>query len=256
MSSAADSLGLSTATISRRLAQCAEDVGQTLFVRRGQTWEPTPAALVFVGLAESLNEGFPNGNQLSKNDEVEQRVIRASMPIDICMDAVAPQVTEFLGENDRLTLDVYHEPKSVAYGEVDIRVSYEEPTEGRLVRLRLGAIGYNTYVSKKHNRDPNGWVEVVDFERKPIETGHNLKEQFGAPRMRSGSLSCALDLIREMPLILNLPTNLAKRQEDLREWKSDAPTTYFPVWATYHESRRLDPDVRLMLGYLKSCFAA
>ena len=254
MSSAADSLGLSTATISRRLEKCAEEFGQTLFVRRGTRWEPTPAALVFIKLAETVTEGFPNDVDLEVADPLEERVIRASIPLDICMDILAPQVTRFLTENPGLSLDVFHETKSVAFGEVDIRVTYTEPKEGRLVRLRLGSIAYNSYVSTRLVGAPTGWIEVVDSERKSKAIGENLIQQFGLPRLRNTSLSCAINVVHEMPLVINLPTKLANSQTDLTLWPPESQATHFPVWATYHESRRLDPDVSLMLSYVKDCF--
>ncbi|MEP5630939.1 MAG: LysR family transcriptional regulator [Tateyamaria sp.] len=254
MSAAANSLGMSTATISRRLEKCAEELDQTLFIRRGTRWEPTPAALVFVKLAETVTDGFPSEVDLESADPFEERVIRASMPLDICMSTLAPKVTSLLVENPGLALDIFHETKSVAFGEVDVRVSYTEPNEGRLVRFRLGEIGYNSYVSTRLVGDPTGWVEVVDLERKPTFMGQDLLQQFGQPRLRNVSLSCAINVVHEMPLVIYLPTILASSQTDLTLWPSESQETYLPVWASYHESRRLDPDVRLMLSYLKNCF--
>ena len=254
MSAAASSLGMSTATISRRLEKCAEELDQTLFIRRGTRWEPTPAALVFIKLAETVTDGFPSDVDLEPVDPLEERVIRASIPLDICMNTLAPKVTSFLVENPGLTLDIFHETKSVAFGEVDVRVSCTEPKEGRLVRLRLGAVGYNSYVSTRLVGDPTGWVEVVDFERKPRFIAQDLLQQFGQPRLRNVSLTCAINIVHEMPLVIHLPTKLASSQPDLTLWPSESQVTYLPVWATYHESRRLDPDVRLMLSYLKNCF--
>ena len=254
MSSAAASLGMSTATISRRLEKCAEELGQTLFIRRGTRWEPTPAALVFIKLAEVVVDSFPSDIEVEPPDPFEERVIRASMPLDICMDTLAPQAASFLMETPGLTLDIFHETKSVAFGEVDVRVSYAEPKEGRLVRLRLGEIGYNSYVSTRLAGDPTGWVEVVDSERKSMAVGQNLMDLFGQPRLRNVSLACAINIVHEMPLVINLPTRLASSQADLTVWPLHNQTTYYPVWATYHESRRLDPDVRLMLSYLIDCF--
>ncbi|MEP3181521.1 MAG: LysR family transcriptional regulator [Lentilitoribacter sp.] len=254
LTAAANSLGMSTATISRRLEKTAEELDQTLFIRRGTRWEPTPAALTLIKLAETITDGFPNDVALEPADPLEERVIRASMPLDICMNTLAPKVTSFLVENPGLTLDIFHETKSVAFGEVDVRVSYTEPNEGRLIRLRLGSIGYNSYVSTRLVGDPTGWVEVVDLERKPTFMGQDLLQHFGQPRLRNVSITCAINIVHEMPLVINLPTKLAGNQANLTSWPSERQVTYLPVWATYHESRRLDPDVRLMLSYLKSCF--
>ncbi|MFT5796085.1 MAG: DNA-binding transcriptional LysR family regulator [Ascidiaceihabitans sp.] len=256
MSSAAKSLNLSTATVSRRLERCAEDVGQTLFVRRGQTWEPTPAAFVFIGLAEAVTDGFQNDKQLSVPDQFRARTLRTSMPLDICMDVLAPSIPQFLNDNPGLTMDTFHEAKSIAFGEVDIRLSYEEPMEGRLVRLRLGAVGFRTYVKKDHKVPPQGWVEILNFERANTTMGDLLQDQFGPPRLKTTSITCAINLAQEMPLIVILPTRLARRYSDLIPQEPETPIRYFPVWAAYHESRRLDPDVRLSLSFIKECFDA
>lgn len=254
LSSAANSLGISTATVSRRLEKCAEEVGQTLFVRRGQTWKPTSSALSLIELAETVTEGFPNGKQSATFDHLEERVIRASMPLDICIDRLSPHLQSFLNDNFGLTLDVFHEAKSVAFGEVDVRLSYEEPTEGRLVRVRLGATEYDSFVSATIKDEPTGWVDIIDFERKSRPMAKALADQFGRPRLRTASITCAMDIVHEIPLVVNLPTQLADRQGNLIPWRPESQSHFYPIWATYHESRKLDPDVRLMLGFLKHCF--
>lgn len=256
MSAAAKSLDLSTATVSRRLEKCAEEVGQTLFVRRGQVWEATPAAMVFVELAEAVTEGIPHEQSKAIDGVIEDRVLRASMPLDMCMDTLTPHMPGFLAENPGLTLDAYHESKSIAFGEVDLRLSYEEPTEGRLVRMRLGSIGFRTYTSTRFSHEPEGWVEILDAERKQSPLSTKLKDRFGAPRLRSTSVICAITLAHKMPLAVLLPTRLASEHPELAPWEPDTEIKYIPVWAAYHESRRLDADVRLALAFMKGCFAA
>lgn len=254
MSAAARALGLSTATVSRRLDRCAEELGQTLFVRRGHVWEPTSTARVFVELAEAVTEGFPYENQPNIPDELEKRVIRASMPLEVCLDSLAPKIPGFLEENPRLTLDLYHEEKSIAYGEIDLRLGYEEPQEGRLVRMRLGALGYRAYVSKSLTEEPKGWVEILGFDRKASPISNLTIDQFGPPRLRTTSINCAADLVKILPLLVYLPTKYAERNPQLVPWQPEVPTQYFPIWGSYHESRRLDPDVRLSLAFIKTCF--
>lgn len=254
MSSAARALGLSTATVSRRLERCAEEIGQTLFIRRGQIWEPTATARVYIGLAEAVTDGFPYENRPSLSDDLETKVIRASMPLEVCLDALAPSIPGFLNENPSLTLDLFHQEKSVAFGEIDLRLSYDKPVEGRLVRVRLGAVGFRAYVSKSLADPPQGWVEVLDVDRKETPVSDLTKDQFGPPRLKTTSITCAADLIGLMPLLVYLPTRYAVSKGNLVAWQPEVPATYFPIWASYHESRRLDPDVRLSLSFMKGCF--
>ncbi len=254
MSSAARALGLSTATVSRRLERSTEEVGQTLFVRRGQVWKPTPAAKTYIALAEALADGFPHGKSHAVSDEMADRTVRVSIPLEVCQDTLAPRIPQFLQENPKLSLDLYHEEKSVAFGEIDLRVSYEEPSEGRLIRLRLGAVGYRAYIGKTASSTPEGWVELLGFDRKSVPIIQLVEAQFGAPRMKTSSIDCAAGIVQFLPLVVYLPIRFAERQPGLRSWEPNTPPKYFAVWASYHESRRLDPDVRIALSFMKKCF--
>lgn len=254
MTAAARSLDMSTATVSRRLERCTEQAGRTLFVRRGNTLVATPAAEGFLALAEAVAEGFHADGKLPPTEELGIRVLRASMPLDLCMDTVSAHIPNFLRENPRLTLDIIHEEKSIAFGEVDIRVSYNEPLEGRLVRLRLGAVGFRNYIGKADAEVADGWVEILSSDRKSTEMGQAMRNQFGPPRFMTTSISCAIRLVQEMPFSVTLPTRLAANYPELTPSTLEADTRYLSVWAAYHESRRLDQDVRLSLSFLKNCF--
>lgn len=255
MSAAALSLNLSTATVSRRLERCSKEMGETLFVRRGQVWTPTSKAKAFIKLAQELSEGFPTQGDSTQRNNLEQRSLSLTLPLDVCMNSVSTRIPHFLRENPGLTIDTYHEAKSIAYGEVDMQLSHEPPEEGRLVRLRLGSVGYRLYTSEENISETQGWVQTLNEDRKSNPMDQTLREQFGSPRIKTTSISCALELLQEMPLAILLPTKLADRVANLVPWTPDVSTKYLPVWATYHESRRLDPDVRTTLDFLKDCFA-
>jgi len=256
MSAAAEVLGLSTATVSRRLERCADDLGMTLFVRRGNNWEPTEASREMLEMAETVMDAFPQNVRKSDQCNTQVRSIRAAMPLDICMDALAPFMPGFLRQNEGLTFDAIHELKSLAFGEADICLSYEKPSEGRLVRFRVGTLKYRSFVHEDHAGSPKGWVQILDYERKPSPLVAEMTKKFGPPRFTTTSISCAINLLEDVHLALWLPTKLAARCEGLKSWQPELEERHFPVWAAYHESRKLDPDVQLALDFVKKCFDA
>jgi len=54
MINAGKSLHANVATVSRRLERVTKDFGETLFVRNGQEWQPTPAGVKVTKLAREI----------------------------------------------------------------------------------------------------------------------------------------------------------------------------------------------------------
>lgn len=255
MHAAAKALGLSTATISRRLERCAEEVGNTLFVRRGQIWQPTMAAMPLVHLAETVIDNFPHKAGAVDAEKNLDKTLRISVPQDICMDFLTPKMPEFLSEKTGTNIDIFHEEKSIAFGEVDLALGHVEPSEGRIVRARLGFMGYRAYCAQQFVNQTTGWIEVLNADHSSKDASHEITQRLGSPRLRTTSLSCAAELVKTLPCLVFLPTHFAETHKTLVPCQREVSQQKLPIWASYHESRKLDPDVRLLMDFIKKCIA-
>lgn len=256
MTEAAKSLNLNTTTVSRRLDRLAEEIGTTLFVRRGALWEPTAAGLDLASLAENvffLIQGFEDSDRclLPAN-----RTLQLSVNQQISCDVIANNLQWFLDENPSISIQLHHEKRSVAFGDADVHLGFEEPESGRSVRALMGSVQYAVYANSKFVDRISGYVHLDTTGRSESPCVDRLKIEFQSPRFVTGQVSEGVALANRLPLAICLPTRFAERQGDLVRVRPRVAPLVCPVWATYHESRRLDPNVRTLLDFLKVCFAA
>ena len=254
MTAAAKSLEMNTGTVSRRLERITEEVGKTLFVRRGYDWEATDTAVPLIRAAERMDESVVDQHRGLNAHVGGVRRLRMSINLQIMCDVFSRNIGRFLAEYPDICIDVFNEEMSVALGQVDLQLSFSEPSSGRLVRSQVGTVGYFSYVHETWSTNPKGYIELANDEGRQTPCSTFMEEMFEEPRFTTSCLSEAVDLLNDMPLVVCLPTRFARRQPGLRPWKPGFPINEFPVWAVYHESRRLDPDIRLALDFVRSCF--
>lgn len=254
MTATAKALGVNTATVSRRLERLTEEFGSTLFVRRGLEWQPTQVALPLIQLAELMSQSIQPVQAAAGEGSQEHKILRVHVWWQVLVDVVGHQVGRFLKQNKKVVLDLVVEDLSVALGEVDLKVSFEEPVSGRLVRQQVGEIGYNIFVHKDWHGKVEGYIGLSGVGSDVMPCIAELQSDFLRPRLVTQCTSYAIDVLHTMPLAMCLPTRLARRYPDLVLYHSHCETQFVPVWASFHESRRLDPDVRLALGFIKGCF--
>ena len=257
MTASAKSLGVSTATVSRRIDRLTEEIGATLFVRRGAELEPTTKARQLIELAEQLDADF-SGAIVGDDDKLSKaRKLRLSICFETLMSLAKPYLAEFLAEHPELQLELYHEKRSVAFGEVDLLVGFNEPTEGRLVRSQIGTLSVDTYFHKNWTDGPKQYVTTTASQKDAIKAPFEavLEGLFGPPRLRTSGLLFGIGLLESMPFAICLPSKLAENYPELIPFQHGAPKNQYAVWVSYHENRRLDPDVRSGLEFLRKCFS-
>lgn len=254
MTAAAKSLGMNTGTVSRRLERFTQEVGKTLFVRRGNDWEPTSTALPMIRAADHLKSELNREPDFGEAGSDVQRVLRISVDPEVMAEAISPNLANLLRENPKLSVDFLAQEASVALGEADLAVGFREPVAGRLVRAKLGVMEYRAFMHSRWNEEPQGYIEYIATERAPSNCIASMKSVFGRPKMATKDVHSAIKLMSDYPMAMCLPTRLGNAHADLAVMPMDFDASRFPVWASFHESRRLDPDVRLALEFARGCF--
>lgn len=256
MTAAARSLRLNTGTVSRRLQRFTEETGKTLFVRRGNEWEPTATALPLIKASEQLDQNLSTDSPSEIVNSDEPRILRVSADWEVKSDVIMPNLSRLLLGNPKIAVRFLGQDTSIALGETDLSIGFVEPIAGRLIRAKLGALTYKPYMHRRWKDGPQGYI-LYNTVQRPVTNGVlKMQKIFGHPKLFTNGLISAIPLLEEMPLTMCLPTRLAARHEDLIELPIEAEPSIFPIWASFHESRRLDPDVRFAIDFVRNCFDA
>lgn len=248
MSGAARSLGTNTATVSRRLDRLAIELQAQLFVRDGQSWAPTALTRTLIAAAEKVES-----NLMDVLGEHQFRGVPAfvhlSAELPIFQTEIARVMAQLLNSFDHIDFEFSMYPGSLALGETDLLLTYQRPSEGRVIRSKVTEQEFGLYVDKSHAGDPVGWIRVI--LDKPAEAWYAaLEAKFGTTsRGTLHGLNFALQIMRQHPLACPLPKSFAENQPDLRQIPMDSKL-HLPIWLSYHESRRHDPVLRNLVIWL------
>lgn len=162
---------------------------------------------------------------------------------------LAPYWSGLLLEKQDVNLHLTLIPSSLAYGEVDLAFTSNEPTEGRLVRKKITRTEYAIFARTEFMPNLQGWIELVDQTGNSLDQSF-LQNHFDRPaRLALQGLNTALNTIQELPYMAMLPRSLASQHAELSE-VPNSPTIYDDVWVSIHESRRNDPLIRIIFNWL------
>lgn len=161
LSSAAKRLGVSVATVSRRIEAMEHSLQLTLLNRLATGVELTAEGSVIYSSAkaalEKMSEVERTAASLRDGVDIEPVVVSSTEPI--ISDILAEQLPDFWKNNPdiRLRLSVATENISVARREADITVRLARPTQENIVIKKLPVIEQGFYASKKYlkGRDPD-----------------------------------------------------------------------------------------------------
>lgn len=256
LSGAARMLSLNATTVARRLDRLSEDIGEPLFLRRGQQLVASDAAQPLVQIARSLELSL--GDFYPTKGGPDTRNYKARISVEMCLLEVfvGPHLPKILIDHENLTIETSVDAASLALGETDLHLGYDEPDAGRLVRRKVGDCVCGVFANEKFAVDLEGWVKV-DFRGTHQNCNEEVEQKFGyGPRASVTSVHLATHMIREMPLAAVLPVNHGARCEGLVELSEFGVRNTSPIWLTFHESRRRDPVIRMVSDFILECFAS
>lgn len=256
MLDAAKSMKANVATVSRRIERLTEDMGETLFVRRGPSWEPTRIGKEIIDLARDIEDRLSEMTHFGQSSLPDDSVIRMSVSIAVLQSYIfnCLESPDFSAYG---SIDISYHPLSLAYAETDIAVAYTRPESGHFVCAKLGHFDlYPYFVPKTDATTPSEWVDIIYDDYKICPETFALEDQLPKlPQLRIDGLNLALDILRKRPAVAFLPDTFAAAHPDLRRLDMDIPAYTLPIWLSYHQSRKLDPIVRKGVEFVRACFA-
>ena len=266
LTAAAGDLGLSVATLGRRLDRLDDVIGLKTTLRTPQGVRLTEAGRK---LATTLEPGAEHLAQFARvaralRDSPDAPPIRISSTEPILSDILAPRAGELLDAHPglRLELESSLELSRLDRGEADIAVRMVKPASETLIARRLSPIDLGLYASRSF-ADTHG--TVFDPERMRLlwydpaygEIAENRAlKALGwelAAAFRAGSVR-TLQRAAEAGLgVAPLPHFLAGRVGLVRLDAPDLPTRQ--PWLVFHRETRHAPVMKAVRDWIVTCFS-
>ena len=250
MSDAAKVLNTNVATVSRRLHRLSEEVGETLFIKEGNRWAVTEAGAELARIAEQFRSQIHRTGAADREPDLPV-LIRISCAMQLLQCGIVDGLTDYLAQHPHVSFRFETLKRSLALNECDIRLGFEEPNDGRIVRRLFRTLELVPACAQPFADRIEGWVNVLFAERTGPQS-QILRGYFGAaPRVEVEGMNVARSILRTAPLVAPLGRSLVAQDPGLTEVTAIGSLGSLPVWLSYHESRRRDPAVRLAVQFLE-----
>jgi DNA-binding transcriptional LysR family regulator len=270
LSGAARALKLGQPTMSRRIAELEEAVGEALFARQSQGAKLTTAGLKLLPAAQSMAE-WANEAELSvsKQTYLPEGKVRIAAPPGIAYEVVAPLAAKIRQQHPQIQIEVLSgvETRNLGRGEADLSLRTEKPSDADLICVDEVASAMRIYTSQayaaKLPRKPSlgdldwiSWAAPYDELHismelsaaipnfKPAFTSDDYIVQIAACRAGVGAMI--------LPQALHLHAGLRELQELEIDLGENAIGYLFLVC---HKRHRHLPKVQLVIDYISAEFA-
>ncbi len=263
---AAQSLGLSQPTVSRRLAVLARDLGVEVLRAGARGYDLTPAGQVLRARAEAMDREILAA--LRAMDRIDTRpggAVRLTAPEGLGLAVLAPRLDAFARDNPGIDLVLVAEAQvaNLSRREADLALRFARPHQRDLIMKRIAVVPYAPYASprylRRHPRPPgDGLVpgdELVALHESLVKSPeaawvgaqasqHPVRVRVRTPlALRSAVLAGAgvgilPDYLGAIPGLRRLGTG---------------PALHRDLFLVYHRARRDLERVRIVARFVTEC---
>jgi DNA-binding transcriptional LysR family regulator len=264
-SAAARRLGLTHATVSRRLRLLEQHTGGSLYERRGEDFELTTLGQAVLDAARDMTErSSALERRLAGKDLHIEGTVRIATTEAMGALFLAPRLSSLLQQWPGLNIEIAtnHQSVSLARRDADIAIRFARPEAGDLVAKRLGTIPYflcgtPAIVAAMAAMDKDGrppafitFDDGVPDIPETIWCARNIEPD--RIRVRSNSLIAQWQAACAGAGLALLPGYLI---DSRLERVSEAPALEREAWMVFHRDFRNVPRLRKAVAWLEHCFA-
>jgi DNA-binding transcriptional LysR family regulator len=152
-----------------------------------------------------------------------------------------------------LNLTLSSRQASLAYGETDIILTHVAPTEGRIIRKKVGDLCVRAYRNAMLEAPTTGWIATAHGVDEAVETSDIFVEFGDVPQFTLHSLDMTVEVMRTSVCAALLPARYAERFAHL-DVMEHIPEQSLPVWACYHDTRKTDQIIKDALDWIEQSF--
>lgn len=271
LSSASTRLGVSQSTVTRRLEELEQRVGERLFLRTSRGVRPTPVTLELVPLARQGQVAVRAVNSvLSRHGDAPNGRVRVSTIETLADRVLVPALSRLWERAPQLELELLPSGATARLLELeaDIGLRVIRPTEGdllvtKLVELELVAFASSSYLERAeldptdplHPRELD-WLNWSSDMAQTFGDGRWVDDVAGARvRFRSSSARTLLSAALDGAGVLLLPHVFEQQLEGLvRLTLENPPHLSTTLWMVRPSSLRDDVAVRCVAGWIREEF--
>ena len=264
-------LKLGQPTLSRRIAELEEVVGEALFERQSQGSVLTLAGQKLLPAAQSMAE-WANEAELSitKQTYLPEGKVRIAAPPGISYEVVVPVAAKIRQQHPQIQIEVLSgvELLNLGRGEADLSLRTEKPTDVDLVCLDEVSSAMRVYTSKAYAAQLPSHPRLTDLDwicwAAPYE-GLQTKQELSAAIPNFKPAFTSDDFIVQMAackagvgaMILPQALHHYPSLNELQELDIDlGPTAVGYLYLVCHKRHRHLPKVRLVIDYICREFAS
>lgn len=262
LSKAAREIGVSHATVIRRIDQLEAELDTRLFRRLQNGYRLTDSGERLRPHAEDMEKKAQLiGNVLASDKDDHAGRIRISQPENTVIN-LYPLYQQFIARYPAISLQVDATPalSNLNQHEVDLAVRITDQPPPTLVGRRLGRLRYHAYVSRQYllsrthlNVDELDWVVWRPSRSDDAERQENwLQRNVGRPHivLRTSSIADVLLAVRAGMGAGVLTDVVAQQYSDLVCLDLPSITSDLTLWLLTHRDLRRIPRIRLLMQFL------
>ncbi len=256
LSAAARSLGLSHATVGRRLASLEDTLGHPLVERRVDGYVLTPDGAAVRDLADGMDERALAILRRGGREDGLAGTVRLTMTQALADLFVAFRLGPLRVRHPGLDLEVVVDNRSLSLArrEADIAIRLARPQSGELFARKLATIGYALYAAPGA---PDVLIandeSLADLPESVWLSRHHPGKRIA---FRSNSVQTQLAAARAGFGVALLPRWLAGGDAGLQRLPSAVPTPTREVWLAVHRDLKDVPRVRAVIDHVTAVFEA
>ncbi len=229
----------------------AEEMGRPLFLKRRNSWQITEDGRKLYQAAKSFNDQvarLASERELKSEREYSVNLTCAGYFLE---DYIIPSLPTFHKRYPNILLNFYiwDLRLSLAYGEVDIAIRHARPREGLLIGKR---VGMERVGAISHKREPSqqwiGLTNEMDWAPEMEQSFQVFKRQ---PVYRMPGYVTIRSAMEATGYSGVLPYSCIHDHPDFAPVKAVSEMIERPLWLVYHETRRNDPILALVLSFLE-----
>ncbi|MBY6047363.1 LysR family transcriptional regulator [Vannielia litorea] len=255
MNSAAQSLGINVATMSRRIERLGEILGQPPFVKKADGWEPSPMIHGLLQIAEDVEQRLETEMNSIRNGTAGQSTrLSIGCPPIVSLFVLYPNIAHRSPALSNVTYTFTQRVMEDGLGENDLVLQHKRPESGRVITQKVATLTSSVY-RRRGAKENSGWVSLSDhFDPTPF---NQAAYQFfpEPPSMRVQSMYELYEIVGATDMAGPLVDIVAASNPDLEVVPGGEELSSTDMWMIYHASRKGDPVMDGTITWVKESFA-
>ncbi|MFC2969377.1 LysR family transcriptional regulator [Acidimangrovimonas pyrenivorans] len=262
LSATARALGVTHATVARRIDQLERSVGQRLFERHPGGYGLTAAGRTVLDAAERMAEAAGQISADLLHGGQRPVVVRVTATRSIADLLIAPRLGDFLAGHPDIDIELIAESRnlSLARRETDLALRLGRPAEGELLARRLADLPYAFYATAAYRdampKDRTPALFGFDDSSADLEEAAWARQTLGARRrLQSNSLLAQAAAARSGQGVVLLPRMIGGLWPDLVEVALGPKPPVRELWLVMRRDLKRHPRVRAVADHLIGLFS-